>query len=490
MPNRTATEVREKAASTGGQHIVRWVDEVFGGAVVSIERLPRWRAAWWFDVERDGQLLHLYARGDRGPDFPSPFSLDYELAVHQLFEDHGIPAPHAYGIIDDAEIRTLVMDRVPGQQGLALADEGRRQPLLLECIDLMVRTHAIDLAELSSRGFPVPTSPGDTALSGAITNVEQVYLARQHPLDPATEFLRRWLRRNAPDKVQPAFVTWDSAQFLHDDGRLTALIDFELAHVGDALMDLAPLRSRDTIEPLGDLSVAFARYADLTGAPIDFDLLRYYEISQLTTSIMLAYCTLADPDPETDLVSHMTWYSDSTWYALDVLAELHGTTVARLEVPAATPSPRAAAHRHLVGSLRRRSGREPVANLVRFGIDVQGRQAAPVTAPADDGYLAWRSRCDYRLARHLARADEIGPALERQDIADVEAFVGTTQADRAGADAALVDAIVAAGPERDLELVQLLGRRAQRFHMMLGPADSLVTRHPALQPMPRGVGAR
>ncbi len=56
------------------------------------------------------------------------------------------------------------------------------------------------------------------------------------------------------------------------------------------------------------------------------------------------------------------------------------------------------------------------------------------------------------------------------------------------ANAALVRFTQHAGPERDDDLLRLFARRAQRLHMLLGPADSLIVRHPQLQPLPDQVG--
>ena len=45
--------------------ITEWLERDLGGRVARIERQARWRPAWWVDLERDGELLPLYVRGDR-----------------------------------------------------------------------------------------------------------------------------------------------------------------------------------------------------------------------------------------------------------------------------------------------------------------------------------------------------------------------------------------------------------------------------------------
>jgi aminoglycoside phosphotransferase (APT) family kinase protein len=479
-----AADVERITADTGAAHVVRFVEQRLGGTVVAIERIPRWRAGWYLDVARDGERLSLYARGERGPDFASPFDLAHEARVHDLLEAHGVPVPHVYGLVDGTP-RTLLMARMPGRQGLALApDDSTRRRLMSTYVDHLVRIHHITHDDLRRVGFTVPNDRVETAMSEVFRNVEAKYLALDRR-DPLIEFLRGWLWRNIPERTRPAFVTWDSAQFLHHEGELTALIDFELAHVGDAYMDLAAMRTRDSIEPLGDLHVTFAQYAERMGEAIDFDALRFYEISQLTVTLMLQFPVLVDPDPESDYVTHLTWYVDSGRYALDILAERLGVELEQLDVPTPTPTNAHARLRHLVTTLRTIARHEPKSDLTRYGIAVDATVGdAPPPAPPVDEFVGWRARCAYRLARHLQRVDEIGATLADDDRRDVSRLVGTSIEDDAAAHRALLGAIDASSGERDADLLQLFSKRLQRQHMTLGPADSLVVRHRALQPLP------
>jgi aminoglycoside phosphotransferase (APT) family kinase protein len=479
-----SADVERTADETGARHVVQFVEEHVGGTITALERIPRWRAGWYLTLDRDGTLIELYARGARGPDFASPFDLDHEARVHDLLETHGVPVPHVYGLVEGAP-RTLVMARVPGQQGLALAsDDATRRRLMSTYVEHLVHVHRIPHDELRSAGFRVPTDRVGTAMSEVFRNVEAKYLALDRR-DPLIEFLRAWLWRNIPARTRPAFVTWDSAQFLHHDGALTALIDFELAHVGDAYMDLAAMRTRDSIEPLGDLQVTFAQYANLVGEAIDCDDLRFYEIAQLTVTLMLQFPVLVDPDPQSDYVTHLTWYTDSGRYALDILAERLGVELDRIEVPAPAPSAAHTRLRHLVRSLRTLARSEPKSDLTRYGIAVDPTIGEPHQAPAPvDEFVGWRARCAYRLARHLQRVDEIGAVLAADDRHDVARLVGTAVDDDAVADDALLAYIDGAGADRDVELLRLFSARLQRQHMTLGPADSLIVRHRPLQPLP------
>ena len=478
------SEIDHIAAEIGATHVVRFVETHLGGTVVAIERIPRWRAGWYLTLERDGETIEIYARGERGPDFPSPFDLEHEARVHALLEANGVPVPHVYGLAE-GPVRTLIMARVPGQQGLALArDDATRRELMTTYVSHMARIHNIDGERLRHAGFRVPTDPTDVAMSEVFRNVETKYLLLGRR-DPLIEFLRSWLWRNVPQRTRSTFVTWDSAQFLQHDGELTALIDFELAHVGDAYMDLAALRTRDSIEPLGDLHVTFAEYERLMGESIDFQRLRFYEISQLTVTLMLQFPVLVAPDPESDYVTHLTWYIDSARYALDIMAELFEIDLDTVDVPQAAPSTYHTRLRHLVTTMRTLARSEPKTDLARYGIAVDPTMAERTSAStAVDEFVRWRARCAYRLARHLQRVDEIGPTLDAQNRDDVARLVQHEVVDDAHADETLLAVIDAVGAERELELLQLFATRLQRLHMLLGPADSLIVRHRVLQSLP------
>jgi aminoglycoside phosphotransferase (APT) family kinase protein len=453
------------------QLIVEAIERISGGSVRHVERLPRWRAGWFVDASCDGVERSFYLRGERGPDFPSPYSLEHEVAVHRLLEDHAIPVPHVYAVIELHDTHVMVMDRIPGHQGLEFASsDDARQSLLLTCMDYIVQMHRLDMNEVAQYGFELPRSAEDIVLSQVFRRLEDNYLGDPWPLDPVIEFLRLWLRRNQPDgRTQPAFVTWDSAQFLHDQDVLTAFIDFELAHVGDPYMDLAPLRSRDSFEPFGDLHGAFRRYEEVTGTTIDYEVLRYYEISQLTATLMLQRPVIIAPHSQSDYVTHLMWYIESARYAFDVMAELLHVDLDAL--PSVSPgSPSSGGYAHLLSSLRRKMSE---------GRDREGTASTP-----EEEFARWQARADYRVARHLAQIDLIGDAIEEQQLDDAAELLGQRPGDLPELDAMLVDLVTGAGPDRDVELLGHLERRMQRQQMQIAPAGAAATRHNPLQPLP------
>jgi aminoglycoside phosphotransferase (APT) family kinase protein len=431
--------------------LAAWIERTIGGTVVRMQRHARWRAAWDIDLDQNGVILPLHARGDREANFAIPYRIADELPTHHLLERAGIPVPHAYGLCEEPYV--LVMDRLPGHVELSFADSDRQRTALIdEYLELLPAIYAIDLEDAAAAGFEVPADAEGIAL-GSFTRFERAYDELQTTPDPVAEFLRGWVHRHfPPDRTTPRFVTCDAFQFMFEDGKITGLLDFELAHVGDPLMDLAFLRIRDTIKSLGDLAAIAERFGEITGVVIDHDAVDFYTVMYNVLTVLSASPPLADPTPTTDLMSHLAWYVNSARWAFEVIADLAGIELSAVDSPPASGSRHHAAFAHLA----------------------RGTRAAAAT---DTGY---DSASLHRVARHLLRIDEIGRAVDEAGLDDLEALLGkrpTTDA----ADAELLAFIAAAGTEHDDALVRLLDRRVQRQQLLMAPTGSLMLRHPRLR---------
>ena len=435
--------------------LAAWVERVVGGRVVGLTRLARWRHAWDLDVERDGQLLPLHARGEREPRIVMPYRIADEVATHDLLEAYGVPVPHAYGLCDDPY--ALVMDRLRGDVDLSSVDDAERERVLDDYLEILARIYDIPVAAAADAGFELPVDSAATAMGGYWRRMEALYdpLMESLPADPIAGFLRRWMRDNVPQDRHAAarFIPYDSFQFMFADGRITGLIDFEHAHVGDPMMDLAALRVRDTIKHIGELSETAARYESITGIAIDHDVVEYHTVLYNAISVISTGPPLADPLRGTDWLSYLAWYVNGARWAFETIAEIRGYQLDPVPIPEPRPSRHAPAVRHLVDGLRQAS------------------------ATVDGDYeLAGLGR----VANHLKRVDEIGASLDAADLDDLARVLGY-RPDPAEADAELLELIANAGPDREEELVRLLDARAQRIHLAMASPKSLMLRHPRLR---------
>jgi len=252
----------------------------------------------------------------------------------------------------------------------------------------------------------------------------------------------RWLRENVPtgrDRV--ACLLGDSGQFLFDRSRVTALLDVELAALGDPVCDLGGLVSRDLSEPLGDLSRGIARYRERTG--LDFgrrDVL--FQAVRFCIFTPMSVCFLcAVPPPGLNLAQYESWNLVYGRIPLQLIAELEGVEIE----PPALPAPRD--HRHatvfdaLLGMLRAAGGA--------------------------DAYAFDTAR---RVAEYAREIDRRGARLEAEDLDEAGALLGRRPADWREADARLEARAVSAGPGERPALLRFLVRRSLRREALLGPA--------------------
>jgi hypothetical protein len=437
------------------ERLASWVARTVGGRVVRVDRLPRWRPAWDVDVVVGDRLLPLHARGERELRIAMPYRIADEVATHDLLEAHGVPVPHAYGLCDSPY--ALVMDRLSGHVDLSFADDEERARLLERYLEILARIYAIPSAIAGAAGFELPVDSAAVALGGFWRRMEALYDPSMEglPADPIAVFLRRWLRDNTPpDRLDAArFTTYDSFQFMFDEGRITGLLDFEHAHVGDPMMDLAALRVRDTIKNIGDLSQIAALYEAVTGVAVDHDVVEYHTVLYNALSVLSTGPPLAAPVRGTDWLSYLAWYVNGARWALETIAEIRGYRLDPVAIPEPHPSRNGPALRHLVTGLRE--------------------------APHTSG-LGYELAGLGRVANHLKRVDEIGPALEAADLDDLRRLLGH-RPDPGEADAELVDFIQAAGLDREEEIVRVLDARAQRRHLAMASPQSLMLRHPRLR---------
>jgi aminoglycoside phosphotransferase (APT) family kinase protein len=403
------------------------------GAVVHLERQARWRPVWFADME-DGR--ELCVRGDR-TDFPGIYPLEHEMLVQSLLHERGIPVPAVHGWID--EPRAFVIDRVGGQPDFAGCTDEQRDRVMDDYLRILAEIHALD---------PAPMEAAGVQRDGMGGYLRWYRRSKRRP-DPFLEWCLAWLERHPLDtKGRESLVVWDSGQFHHDGERIVAVLDLELAHVGDPLMDLAAFRMRDTIIGYGDFGRLYARYEELSGTKVDLDAVMHHHFAFTLSNQLAFHSALADPPPGSDYMTNLQWCNETNLFAVEALADLLGVELGPVELPEPVVSPAAVPARHLVDALR--SG------------DYEQRRL-------------------FRLARHLQRFDEVGRQCVEADLDDLAELLGARPATWQEGDAALEAYVLADGGEHDEQLVHLFHRRLWRAHQLMGPAGSAMTTHLPIQ---------
>lgn len=420
-----------------------WIEREIGGRVVRAQRQARWRPAWFLDLEREGETLPLYFRGQRGEVENGFEALDREARVLLALEAEGIPVPHVYGLCPDPG--GIVLARSPGQANLATAEsESQRRAVLEDYMDVLARIHALDPSGFGALGLTVCDDDEQLGLGDFDEWVQRFRAAKSRP-EPEVEFLIGWVQRNVPrGRKRRSFVCADAGQFLFEGDRITAVIDLELAYVGDPAADLGSLRARDLSEPLGDLSHGLRHYEAQVGEPIDRRVIDYHTVRFATCTPLAVAPMVASALPGLDFVQYLAWYLVYARTPIEVIADGCGVALDPLDLPEPAPS-------------RYSPGGDALVQML----------SAETEGEAE--FETYRRETALRAAEYLRRAESLGAEFEARNLDDLEALLGSRPAGAAEGDAALEAHVLAAGPDQDATLLPVLHRRLQRHEWLVDP---------------------
>jgi len=447
---------RHSATDRDTAAVSAWLAQHFGGPVVQISRQPRWRPVWFATISTaDGTQRNVVVRGDR-TDMTLIFPLRHEMTLQSMMFEAGIPVAEVHGWID--EPMAYVMDAVPGRNDFAKSTEAERDAVVDHYLQILAELHSLDVEPFAAAGISRAATPAQSGLLGA-SAYERNWRTMKADPDPFTEWCLGWWKRNAPDsRGREAVIVWDSGQFHHRDGRVQAVLDVEIGHIGDPMMDLAAWRSRDTIIGYGDFNTLYARYEQLSGREVDIDaIMRHHFFLTLTNQLSVGPSTRR-PGVDTDLMTNLQWCCETNLFATEAIAQIVGADLPEVDLPEPALSRTAVVAEHLVGRLR--------------SVDIA------------DEFVNYQLRTMFRTARHLARRVEIGEQLEADDIADLTVLLGHRPASWTEGAADLERFVLAdaAAGNHDRALLELFHKRNLRAHMLLGPAGSAMTRHNPPQP--------
>jgi aminoglycoside phosphotransferase (APT) family kinase protein len=185
----------------------------------------------------------------------------------------------------------FIMQRVDGEtiarKILRDAEYARARAGLVQQLGAaLAKIHSIDVnlpALQALQGPPAGSSPAEHE----VTRFEAVYRAITPDPHPAFELAFRWLRRHAPAASKRCFVHGDyrMGNMIVGPEGLRAVLDWELAHIGDPMEDLGWLCVRswrfgeDTkvAGGIGSRAALFAAYEAGGGGKVDPDSVRWWE---------------------------------------------------------------------------------------------------------------------------------------------------------------------------------------------------------------------
>ena len=204
---------------------------------------------YFVDLERDdGAIVSLVLRCEGGGSFSgTEVSPAKEAVVYRALAETPVPVPLVVGVAPGGA--ALLMERVPGIGDLTEVDDDERAVTMASFVDALAALHSLDVDTLTLDGFARPSHPGDQAR----LDLEMwAKLADDGvpDLDPFVRYAGAWLHAHPPvDAARTVLVQGDTGpgNFVFENGKVTGIVDWEFAHLGDPMDDWAwlDMRMRD-----------------------------------------------------------------------------------------------------------------------------------------------------------------------------------------------------------------------------------------------------
>jgi aminoglycoside phosphotransferase (APT) family kinase protein len=217
-------------------------------------------------------------------------SIENERTLISLAFDAGVPVPEplayepAGGRLGTAAMLMRFVDGTSVAPRILRKPEYERarESLPAQLATALAAIHSLTAVEVAGSLPPAGANPALDQISEWERQLDEI----GEPL-PAVELGLRWLRANAPDPADPRLVHGDFrlGNFIVDERGLAAVIDWELAHLGDPAEDIGWLCIRSwrfgnddrPVAGVGDLDEFAEAYEGAGGGPIDRDRVRYWE---------------------------------------------------------------------------------------------------------------------------------------------------------------------------------------------------------------------
>lgn len=426
--------------------IVDWIGATFGTKIERIERALARREAWAVDVARAGRDdLELFLRLARdGDPANSVAALARETRVVRALAGTRIPVPAVHGVLADPH--AVVFERVPGRSDLHTMPPAQQDAVYRDYLEILGRLHCLDPARLD-----LDFEPPQSAVECAMAEVDALASGVLSPTRPLARFGVEWLRRNAPKTVsRVALVHGDAgiANFLFVGDRISSVIDWEWAHLGDPMEDLGSLCVHASFSPSGDWPALLPHYEASSGIPVQLDKVRYYRVHNLARSVLALAPIRERLDARDPVALNQCFAILCDRMLCESIADAMGI---RLEPPAVP---------------------EPASATTLYDIVVDNLTSDVLPHVRGD-FPRDRLQTATLLVRTLAREHALGAQAQAAELDTLAELLGRRPDDLVSGRAALDRLIAGDDGGRDEEILRALAAVAYRAEAIAAPVVSL-----------------
>jgi aminoglycoside phosphotransferase (APT) family kinase protein len=238
----------------------------------------------------DGERMLALRRGSATSALQDALPLATEAELMRVTAERGAPAPHVVHVLEPGHALGdgFLMDWVDGETiGPRITQHERfaavRPRLATQCGEILARIHLTDLEATGLARRLETVDPG--SLVGRTWN-EYRDLATP---EPVIDFAGRWLSDHLPATEPGRLVHGDFRNgnlVVHPESGVVAVLDWELAHIGDPLRDVGWIccgfwrygRPELPVGGFGRIEDLVSAYERESGEPVDLDRLRFWEV--------------------------------------------------------------------------------------------------------------------------------------------------------------------------------------------------------------------
>ena len=230
------------------------------------------------------------AEGEGASAVGSGPGLNGEARLFAAARDAGVPGPEVLLVLqpEDGLGAGFVMEWIGGEtlggkiaRGAEFADA--RKTLAKQCGEILAKLHAIDVTASGLDQVLESFTP-----EHSVRKTHAAYLELGSP-QPMIDFTARWLLANLPETRPLRLVHGDfrNGNLIVDPAQgVVAVLDWELAHIGDPMRDLGWLVTRSwrfgvadkPVGGFGELDDLIAGYESAAGVSVDRDAVRFWEV--------------------------------------------------------------------------------------------------------------------------------------------------------------------------------------------------------------------
>lgn len=201
----------------------------------------------------------------------------------------GVPEPEVYYVLEEADGlgAGFIMEWLEGEAlGARIARapelENVRKTLAYECGQVLARIHGIDLDATGLRD-KLETAPPEYF----VNQTWERYKLLKTP-QPMIDYAGRWLMDHLPTDYTSTLVHNDfrNGNFMVNGDGINAVLDWEIAHIGDPMRDLGWIctnswrfgRTELPVGGFGEYADLFAGYEAESGRKVDPDHVKFWEV--------------------------------------------------------------------------------------------------------------------------------------------------------------------------------------------------------------------